>query len=102
MNAPASWVSEDREGVVVHVLVKPRASRSRVVGVQGEELAVQLAAPPVDGAANEALRELLADVAGIPRRSVVLLAGETSRHKRVRLCGVTLAAARQSLLPADP
>lgn len=97
MNAP--WVGADNRGAVVRVLCKPRASRSRVVGVQGDELAVQLAAPPVDGAANAALRELLADLAGIPRSRVTVLAGEASRHKRVLLEGVAVADAEASLEP---
>ena len=70
------------------VQVQPRASRSRVVGEHGGYLKVQLAAPPVDGAANAALLELLADLLGVPRRQVSLVSGESSRRKRVRAAGV--------------
>jgi len=70
------------------VQVQPRASRSRVVGEHGGYLKVQLAAPPVDGAANAALLELLADLLGVPRRQVSLVSGESSRRKRVRAVGV--------------
>jgi len=75
-------------GVELLVLVQPRASRSRVVGEHGGYLKVQLAAPPVDGAANAALLELLADLLGVPRRQVSLVSGESSRRKRVRAAGV--------------
>lgn len=75
------------------VRVQPRASRSRVVGEHGGYLKVQLAAPPVDGAANAALLELLAELLGIPRRQVALVSGETSRRKRVRALGVDASRA---------
>jgi len=85
---PPPWLRETPGGVELSVLVQPRASRSRVVGTHGELLKVQLAAPPVDGAANAELLELLADLLGIPRRQVSLVSGESSRRKRVRALGV--------------
>ena len=83
----------------VAVLVQPRASRSRVVGEHDGMLKIQLAAPPVDGAANEALVQLLSELLGVPKRSVRLVAGETSRRKRVRVDGVAPAEATVSLSP---
>jgi uncharacterized protein (TIGR00251 family) len=79
--------------VELSVLVQPRASRSRLVGMHGESLKVSLAAPPVDGAANEALIELLADTFGVPKRHVQLISGEASRRKRLRLEGIGAARA---------
>lgn len=70
----------------------PRASRTRVAGVTEGGLKVQLHAPPVDGAANAALVELLASVLGVRKSAVTIVSGETSRHKRVRIEGVELAA----------
>ena len=84
-------------GVVVDIKVIPRARRSELGGVRDERLLVRLAAPPVDGAANEALIEFLAAVLERPRRSVRLLSGETSRTKRVEIQGVTLEYARTRL-----
>jgi hypothetical protein len=83
--------------VVLRVLVKPRASRSRVVEVSGAELVLQLAAPPVDGQANQALRELLAKLLGVAKGRVALCGGETSRHKRVRVTGVTTAVVVEAI-----
>jgi uncharacterized protein (TIGR00251 family) len=84
-------VRQDADGVVIAVRAKPRASRSRVVGVTEGALDVAVAAPPVDGAANDELVRTLAAHFGIPRRRVTLLAGEGSRHKRVHLAGFTAA-----------
>lgn len=70
------------------VQVVPRASRTRVVGVQGDRLKIQLSSPPVDGAANQALIELLAERLGVRRAAVAIVSGETSKKKRVRIEGV--------------
>jgi uncharacterized protein (TIGR00251 family) len=85
-------------GAVLEVLVQPRASRSRVVGEHDGRLKIQLAAPPVDGEANAELLSFLADALRVRRADVVLLAGETGRRKRVRVAGVTAAAASAALL----
>ena len=82
------------QGIRFDVLVKPRASRTAVLGVEGERLAVALAAAPVEGAANEALRRLLAEFFELPRQSVAIVSGEKSRRKRVELRGVDAASVR--------
>ncbi len=69
----------------------PNAPRSEVVGWLGEALKVKIHAPPVEGRANDALCEFLADTFDLPRRSVRVLRGDTSRQKLVRLEGLTLA-----------
>jgi len=76
------------------VRVQPRAARSEVVGVHGDALKVRLTAPPVDGAANEELVELLANTFAVARRAVRILAGEHSRSKIVEIEGVTDGAIR--------
>jgi uncharacterized protein (TIGR00251 family) len=86
-------------GVELAVLVQPRASRSRVVGEHDGLLKIQLAAPPVDGAANAALVELLCEKLGVPKRAVRLVAGDTSRRKRVRVDGVAAPEVTVSLSP---
>ena len=70
------------------VHVQPRASRSEIVGLHGEALKIRLAAPPVDGAANDALIRLLADALGIARSAVRVVSGATSRGKVVEVDGV--------------
>ncbi|MGQ0715423.1 MAG: DUF167 domain-containing protein [Gemmatimonadaceae bacterium] len=72
-----------------HVRVQPRASRSEIVGEQEGALHVRLAASPVDGAANEALVELLADRLDVAKRDIRIVSGATSRRKVVEIDGVT-------------
>ncbi len=72
-------------GVEIFLYLQPRASRNKVVGLQGEELKVALTAPPVDGAANKACCAFLAKLCGLPKSCVKLISGDTSRHKRVLL-----------------
>ena len=62
---------------------KPRAKKSRIVGARGDALEVALAAPPVDGAANEELVRVLAAALDLPRRSITLVRGHTSQKKLV-------------------
>lgn len=82
------------------VHAKPRAKRSAVLEAQGLTVKVALAAPPVDGAANEALVDLLAEVLEVRRRDVVLALGEGSRHKVVDVAGVDAAQAEARLRSA--
>lgn len=77
-------------GVELVLYLQPRASRNKVVGLQGGELKVALTAPPVDGAANKACCVFLAKLCSMPRSCVKLVSGETSRHKRWLLEGSEL------------
>lgn len=79
------------------IWAKPRASKSRLVGVREGLVEVALAAPPVDGAANDELIRVLASHFGIPRGQVELVAGQAGRTKRVRLRGLTEADVRARL-----
>jgi uncharacterized protein (TIGR00251 family) len=83
-------ITQRRGSVRFNVRVQPRASRSEIVGVQGETLKVRLTAPPVEGAANAALVELLADALGIPRTSVRIVSGASARGKIVEVDGVSV------------
>jgi uncharacterized protein (TIGR00251 family) len=85
--------------VRVSVHVQPRAARSEIVGLHGAALKVRLQAPPVDGAANEALVTLLAERLGVARRSVRVIAGATSRAKTVEVDGTTEDAVRALAAP---
>ena len=86
------------DGVMLDVRVIPRASRSQIAGTHNGALVVRLSAPPVDGAANAELVELLADALGIPKRNITLISGERSRSKRVRVLGVTVADLKRLLV----
>ena len=74
-----------QEKVIISVYVQPRASKNEIVGPHGDAIKVRLTAPPVDGAANEALILFLAKEAQIPRSAVRIIAGETSRRKTVEI-----------------
>jgi uncharacterized protein len=73
----------------VTVRVHPRAKRTRVTGKLGEAWKLELAAPPVEGQANEACVRFLAELAGVPRARVRIVAGRTSRTKVVEMEGVS-------------
>jgi uncharacterized protein len=89
-------IHEEAGAIRFDVQVVPRASRERIGPVVGDRLKVQLTAPPVDGAANDALRVFLARALGVSRTSVTIVRGETSRKKTVRVTG----AGKQALLDA--
>lgn len=85
-------VREDCVHVDVHVT--PRASRSGVTGVHGGRLKVQLDAPPVDGAANEALIVLFSKLLKVRKRDVTLVRGDSSRLKTLAIAGASEQAIR--------
>lgn len=89
MNPQTLRLTQHADHVLVEVHVVPRASRSKLLGVHDGKLKISLAAPPVDGAANEALLAFMAKLLGLPRRSVELARGESSRQKQLRIHGVT-------------
>ena len=91
------WLRETPGAVLLEILVQPRASRTRAIGEQGGRLKIQLAAPPVDGEANRALVEFLAEALGVRKGEVAILRGETGRRKTVRVSGVVAAAVRAAL-----
>ncbi len=76
-----------REGVVVPVAARPRGRREAIVGVRGGALLVETREAPEAGAANEAIRRVLAEALGVPRTAVTLSAGGASRRKRFCIAG---------------
>jgi hypothetical protein len=80
-------VRREDGAITFEARVAPRASRDRVIGVQDGVLKVALTAPPVDGAANEALRKLLAKTFGVSKSAVEILRGERGRTKLLRIRG---------------
>ena len=93
----ADWLRQSGDDVVVMLHVQPGAKRSEVAGRHGDSLKIRLAAPPVDGKANDCLVAFVAERLGIPRARVSLIAGKTSREKRLCLHDVDVARA-ESLL----
>jgi len=81
----------------LHVRLQPRASRTEVVGERGGAVVIRVTAPPIDGRANAALCELLAERAGVPRRAVTVVRGASSRDKVVLVEGIDSATLHAQL-----
>jgi len=86
----AGWYRSVDEVITLTLHVQPGAKRSEIVGLHGNALKIKLAAPPVDGRANEALLKFLADTFAVPMRNVELIRGGQSRHKIVTIIGSTV------------
>jgi len=82
-------IRQDAEDVLLKVRVQPRASRTEIAGIAGDTIRIRLTAPPVEGAANEALIEFLAQELAVSRGSITLRSGRSSRNKSVAIRGVT-------------
>lgn len=89
------WLVPIEGGVEILVLAVPRASRSKIVGVHDGRLKVQLAAPPADGAANEALLALMIALGSVKKSAVSLVQGHGHRQKRVRILGLDPSTAER-------
>lgn len=88
-SALPSYLRLTQDGIILEVFVAPRAKRSQVVGFHGGVPKIALAAPPIEGRANEELLDCLKDLFGVPGRNLTLLRGDTSRRKTVLLRGVS-------------
>jgi hypothetical protein len=78
-----------KKGVTLKIKVEPRSSRKGISGVVGDAIKIKLNAPPVGGAANEELIEVLSEELGIKKTSIKILRGMSSRNKVVEIEGVT-------------
>ncbi|HEY7187013.1 MAG TPA: DUF167 domain-containing protein [Vicinamibacterales bacterium] len=85
-------VTDGRDGALISVKVIARASTSAVAGIRDGAVLVRLCAPPVDGAANAELLDVIADALGVPKRAITITSGATSRRKTVQVAGMTAAA----------
>lgn len=86
-------------GVRITVRVVTRAARAGIAGIRDGDLLVRLNAPPVEGAANAELIDVIANALGVSKRSVSIAAGERSRRKIVHVSGVSVDEV-QSKLPS--
>jgi uncharacterized protein (TIGR00251 family) len=90
-------IHESAKGISFAVKVHPRARKNAITGTVSDALKLALTAPPVEGKANQAVIEFFADLFQIPRSSVTIASGETSRNKVIRIAGVSKPAAEQRL-----
>lgn len=92
-----AWLRSGGAEVVLTLHVQPGARRTEIAGLHGDALKVRLAAPPVDGKANECLIGFLAEILGVAKHRVELVSGATSRSKRVRIEGIEADTVRRAL-----
>jgi len=83
----AAWYRRNGETITLTLHVQPGAKHSEIAGLHGEALKIRLAAPPVEGRANEALLKFIAELFAVPLRQVELKQGAQSRHKLVAVSG---------------
>jgi uncharacterized protein len=83
----AEWYRRTAESITLTLHVQPGAKQTTVAGLHGDALKIRLAAPPIEGRANEALLRFIADFFKVPLRDVELKQGGQSRHKRVEVRG---------------
>ena len=81
------WYTRDNDTVIVNVYVQPGAKRTEIVGFYGDAPKIRLASPPIDGRANDALLNFVAQLFDVPRCQVVLVRGGKSRNKKVAITG---------------
>jgi len=84
-------VKDTPSGATFAVKLHPRAKKNAITGTLGDALKISLTAPPLEGRANHACIEFLADVLKLPRSSITIAAGQTSRKKLIRISGVSAA-----------
>ncbi len=95
-------IRDSNAGATFYVRVQPRAKRNAIVGEMRDALKLALTAPPVEGKANEACIAFLAELLDVPRSSITIAAGETSRNKVIRVAGLSAAEVVQRLNRRNP
>lgn len=90
----AAWHRRDGAAIILTLHVQPGAKHSEIAGLHGDALKIRLAAPPIEGRANEALLKFIAEKFDVPLRNVELLRGAQSRHKLVKITESAVAPER--------
>ncbi len=90
-------IRDTPSGATFQVKVQPRAKKNAIVGEVGEALKLALTAPPIEGRANEACIGFFAELLNVPRSSVTIAAGATSRNKVIRVRGMSAAQVQAEL-----
>ena len=94
-------IRELADHVTFEVKVRPRAKNNAITGEIGDSLKLSLTTPPVEGRANEACIEFLARLLKVPRSSVTIASGHSSRNKVIRVVGLSAEGVRRRLYEAD-
>ncbi len=86
---PETLITESGDGIIIRLHLQPRASKTEICGIQGDELKVRVTSPPVDDAANRLCIEFFAKLFRLPKSSLNIISGQKSRHKRLHVSGAT-------------
>jgi uncharacterized protein (TIGR00251 family) len=89
---------ETSSGITFAIKVQPRARRNAIVGELGDALKIALTAPPVDGRANESCIHYFAKLLNLPRSSITIASGQSSRNKVIRVVGISADELKKRLL----
>jgi uncharacterized protein len=95
-------IREAPGGVTFAIKVHPRAKKNAITGELGDAVKVALTAPPVEGKANEACIEFFANLLKVPRSSITIAAGQSSRNKIIRVNGLSAAEVEARLNLRSP
>jgi uncharacterized protein (TIGR00251 family) len=95
----SSFANDVADGCTLSVRVHPGARKNAVTGIHADALKIALTSPPVDGRANEALIEFVAEALRLPRARITLVAGISSRSKTLRITGKSAAEVTTALSP---
>ncbi len=90
-------IRDTPDGATFQVKVQPRAKKNAVGGEVGEALKLALTAPPIEGRANQACIAFLAELLNVPRSSVTIATGQSSRNKVIRVAGVSAKQVEERL-----
>jgi len=93
-------IQETSTGVTFAVRVHPRAKKNAITGELGDALKLSLTSPPVEGRANQACIEFFAKLLKLPRSSVTIASGQTSRPKMIRISGLSAEGVRKRIASA--
>ena len=87
---PLNWFHTDGEALILSIHAQPGARQTLIQGLHGDALKIRVAAPPLDGRANDEIRRFLANVLQVSLRDVTLMSGEKSRGKKFRILGARI------------
>jgi hypothetical protein len=90
-------IQESAAGVTFAVKVHPRARKNAITGESGDALKLSLTSPPVEGRANDACIEFFAKLLKVPRSSVTIASGQSSRNKVIRVAGISVEEIRRRM-----
>jgi len=91
------WLTEKGGCIFINIHLQPRASKNEIAGIHGESIKLRLTSPPVDGAANSHAIEFFAKKLGVQKSKITIVSGEKSRHKTLKVAGISLEEAVTAL-----